>query len=288
MAWTDGLPENIMPLALASSFRIRTEDNTGHKETNLSAVLQKTFSEREVCRMKGDIKMAWVGKKLNFIQASKKKGCLCALSYVLWGREGGIVSYMEQSQGQRVTGIITSWHDWWKHTRHTSMHIHRYTHTRSVIKNMIKGTVELITSLAVYMTTHVEHLCLPPFIVLLCLILFSSEMIMISLAVKYKCKFTSILPAKKQNCQQESIIIYCRQRSGAFLKENTLNHRQTNFIFLSPARLCHTLIHLSLCSIMHVDSSTRAAPLGTSLWNSPKTTAASHPCISKKEMWSVF
>lgn len=219
MAWTDGRPDNIMPLALTSSFRIRTEDNTGHKETNLLAVLLKTFSEREVCRMKGDIKMAWVGKELNFILA-RKKGCLCALSYVLWGyvgREGGIVSYMEQSQGQRVTGIITSWHDWWKHTRHTSMHSHRYTHTQSVIKNMIKSTVELITSLAVYISTHVEHLCLPPFIVFSCLILFSSEMIMISLAVKYKCKFTSILPEKKkQNCRQESVIIYCRQRNEHF------------------------------------------------------------------------
>lgn len=100
--------------------------------------------------------------------------------------------------------------------RHVLVHNHKHTHvnTPSVIKknkNMITNTVEVITFLATsYMSTHAEHLCPPPFIVLLCLILFSSEMIMISLAAKYECKFISLVPAKTHSVYW-SVIMVCRQ-----------------------------------------------------------------------------
>lgn len=76
---------------------------------------------------------------------------------------------------------------------------------------MITNTVELITFLAVYyMSTRAEHHCPPPFIVLLCLILFSGEMIMISLAAKYECKCASLVPDKTHGIH-ESVIIFCGQ-----------------------------------------------------------------------------
>lgn len=96
---------------------------------------------------------------------------------------------------------------------------HRYTHvhTPSVIKkkkkNMITNTVELITFLATsYMSAHAEHLCPPPFIVLSRLILFSSEMIVISLAAKYECKFISLVPAKTLSVYWSVIIV--RRQTG--------------------------------------------------------------------------
>lgn len=112
------------------------------------------------------------------------------------------------------------------------MHNHRCTHlnteTHKVrLKNMIKNTVELIAFLAIYMSTHAEHFCPPPFVVLMWLILFSSTMIMISLAVKYKCKFTSIFPDKPLG-KKASLYFFGRRR-GTFLKENTLNRRHYQF-----------------------------------------------------------
>lgn len=92
------------------------------------------------------------------------------------------------------------------------------------------------------MSTEAEHLCPPPFIVLSPLVLFRRMMIMISLGVKYKCKFTSIFPDKTHG--KTALLYSVGRRRGAFLKENTLNHRQTNFIF------CHRpgfVILLSIC-----------------------------------------
>lgn len=88
--------------------------------------------------------------------------------------------------------------------------IHTHVHTPSVIKkNTITNTVELITFLAIsYMSTHAEHLCPPPLIVLLCLILFSAEMIMISLAAKYECKFINLVPAKTHSVYWSVIIVH--------------------------------------------------------------------------------
>lgn len=160
---------------------------------------------------------------------------------------------------------------------------HIYTHTHKVrLKNMIKNTVELITFPAISMSTHAEHLCPPPFIVLLWLILFSGMMIMISLAVKYKCKFTSILPDKPLG-KRASLYSFGRRR-GTFLKENTLNCRHYQFHSCHPPDFSHTLIHLFLCSIRHVDPSTPAAPLGTTvsyLLSLPETPAVAHPNMSK-------
>lgn len=95
---------------------------------------------------------------------------------------------------------------------HACAHNRRHTHTLQVwLKNMITNTTEVITFLAVCcMSTHAEHPCPPPFIVLLCLILFSAEMIMISLAAKYECKFTSPAPDRAHG-MYGSVIIFCGQ-----------------------------------------------------------------------------
>lgn len=104
--------------------------------------------------------------------------------------------HLEQCQGHWVTGIVAHWDHWWEQTRHHPRYTHMYT-LRVRLKNPITNTVELITFLAISsMSTHAEHLCPPPFIVLLCLILFSSEMMMISLAAKYECKFGGLGPAR--------------------------------------------------------------------------------------------
>lgn len=101
---------------------------------------------------------------------------------------------------------------------HVLVHNHRYTHTHTYtlqvwLKNTITNTVELITFLAIsYMSTHAEHLCPPPFIVLLCLILFCGEMIMISLAAKHECKFTILVPAKTHSVYWSIIIV--RRQTG--------------------------------------------------------------------------
>lgn len=72
----------------------------------------------------------------------------------------------------------------------------------------------------------------------------------LSLSVKCKCRFTSIFPDKPFG---KKASLYCSsRRRGTFLKENTLNRRQT-ISFLSSARLCHALIHLFMHNIMHVD-----------------------------------
>ncbi len=183
----------------------------------------------------------WGKKKRPLL--SNESWCCVRLCRQRWD---GTAGYLEQSQGHWVTGVRASWHDWWKHTtRHTSMHTwltdtHIYTHTHKVwLKNMIKNTVELITFPAISMSTHAEHLCPPPYIVLLWLILFSGMMIMISLAVKYKCKFTSILPDKPLG-KRASLYSFGRRR-GTVLKENTLNRRHYQFHFCHPHRLCHTL-----------------------------------------------
>lgn len=100
------------------------------------------------------------------------------------------------------------------------------------------------------MFTHAEYLCPPPFVAHSQLNVFSSVMIMISLSVKCKCRFTSIFPDKPFG---KKASLYCSgRRRGTFLKENTLNRRQT-ISFLSSARLCHALIHLFMRNIMHVD-----------------------------------
>lgn len=58
------------------------------------------------------------------------------------------------------------------------------------------------------MSAHAEHLCPPPSIVLLSLILFGGEMIMISLAAKCECKkFISLVP----QCVYRSVIAVRRQ-----------------------------------------------------------------------------
>lgn len=137
-------------------------------------------------------------------------GCAC--------REDGTVHHLEQCQGHWVTGIVASWDDWCEQTRHTCLFTitdtHTHTYTLQVwLKNTITNTVELITFLAIsYMSTHAEHLCPPPFIVLLCLILFCGEMIMISLAAKYECKFTSLVPAKTHSVYWSIIIV--RRQTG--------------------------------------------------------------------------
>lgn len=103
---------------------------------------------------------------------------------------------------------------------HKCVHNHRHTHTHTCVyactlqvwlKNMITNTVEPITFLAVYyMSTHAEHPCPPPFIVLLFLIINGGEMIMISLTAKYECKFTSLVPDKTHG-MYENVIIFCGQ-----------------------------------------------------------------------------
>ena len=114
------------------------------------------------------------------------------------------------------------------------------------------------------MSTHAEHLCPPPFIVLLWLILFSSVMIMISLAVKYKCKFTSIFPDKPLG--KKSVIMFSWQK-GSNISEKKIHsiarHYQFHschppgFIILSSICLC-----VVLCMWTHQH---RRHPLGTTV-----------------------
>lgn len=119
-------------------------------------------------------------------------------------------------------------------------HNHRHTHTHKVrLKNTIKNTVELIAFPAIYMSAHAEHLCPPPIVVLLWLILFSSMMIMISLAVKYKCKFTSVFPDKPLG-KKASLYFFSSRRRRTFLKENTLNRRHYQFHFCHPPDLSYS------------------------------------------------
>ena len=133
---------------------------------------------------------------------------------------------------------------------HTQRHTSTHTHTHSLqvrLRNVIKNSVEPITFPAIYMITHAEHLCPPPFLVLLRLILFSSMMIMISLAIKYKCKFTSIFPDKTLG--KKASLYSVSRRRRAFLKENTLNRRQTNFIFCHPPGFV-ILSSICLCIVL--------------------------------------
>ena len=148
---------------------------------------------------------------------------------------------------------------------HIHTHTHTHTHTHKVrLKSTIKDTVEPITFPAIYMSTHAEHLCPPPFIVLLWLILFSSVMIMISLAVKYKCKFTSIFPDKPLG--KKSVIMFSWQK-GSNISEKKIHsiarHYQFHschppgFIILSSICLC-----VVLCMWTHQH---RRHPLGTTV-----------------------
>lgn len=110
---------------------------------------------------------------------------------------------------------------------------------------------------------------------------------MISLAVKYKCKFTGNSPPtpphkhshalththSRQNPWLECIIMLLGRGERSIFKRKYIKSKTDLFHFLSAARLCHTLIHLSLRSVMHVDSSAAApaqAPLGTSARISPR------------------
>lgn len=68
-----------------------------------------------------------------------------------------------------------------------------------------------------------------------------------------------------QTSWQESVIIFLRQRERNIFKRKYIKLQTLPISFLSPARLCHTLIHLFPRSIMHVDPSTPAAPLGTTV-----------------------
>lgn len=107
--------------------------------------------------------------------------------------------------------------------------------------------MELIAFPAIYMSTHAEHLCPPPVVVLLWLILFSSMMIMISLAVKYKCKFTSIFPDKPLG--KKASLYFSSRRRGTSLKENTLNRRHYQFCFCHPPDFV-TLSSICLCVVL--------------------------------------
>ena len=151
---------------------------------------------------------------------------------------------------------------------------------------MIENTVELITFPAIYLSTHAEHLCPPPFVVLWWLILFSSMMIMISLAVKYKCKFTGIFPDKPLG---KKASLYSRGRGrGAFLKENTLNRRHYQFHFCHPpdfvivSSICFCVV---ICMWTHQRQQHPWARLFHTCWVSPRTPAASHPNMSKNKCW---
>lgn len=97
------------------------------------------------------------------------------------------------------------------------------------------------------MSTHAEHPCPPPFIVLLCLILFSSEMIMISLTAKYECKSAWSLP-RPTVCTEASLWSVGRLEKRIF-KGKYIKSQTGQFHFLSPARLPHPPIHLSMWSI---------------------------------------
>lgn len=232
---------------------------------------------------------------ISFVTAEKTGHCWALRRGVVWdyaGREDGTAGYLESSQGHWVTGVRASWHDWRKHTtRQTSMHNQRHTHlhTHKVrLKNMIKNSVELITSQAIYMSTHAEHLCPPPFIVLVWLILFSSMMIMISLAVKYKCKFTSIFLDKPLG-KEASLYSFGRRR-GTFLKENALNRRHYQFHFCHPPGfviLSSICLCVVLCMWTHQHQQHSWAWLCHTCWVSLKTPAASHPNMSKTsvERW---
>lgn len=108
--------------------------------------------------------------------------------------------------------------------------MHPSTRTKSVwLKNMIKK--KKLFGTAIYKSTHAEHLCPPAVDVLLWFILFSSLMIMISLVVKYKCKFRSLFPDTLG--KKPSLYSFSRRR-GTFLKENILKRRHYQFHFCHP------------------------------------------------------
>lgn len=125
--------------------------------------------------------------------------------------------------------------------------------------------------------------CPPPFAVLLWLILFSSMMIMISLAVKYKCKFRSIFPDKPLG-KKASLYSFGRRR-GTFFKENILNlrHYQFHFChppdFVIPSSICFCVV---LCMWTYQHQQHPALDRAVSyLLSLPETPAASHPNMNK-------
>lgn len=102
----------------------------------------------------------------------------------------------------------------------------------------------------------------PPPASLLWLIVFSSMMIMISLAVE-QMQIHKHLPW--QTSWRGSVIIFFRQKERHIFKRKYIKPQTLPILFLSSPSLCHALIHLFLWSIMHVDPSTPAAPLGTAV-----------------------
>lgn len=120
------------------------------------------------------------------------------------------------------------------------------------------------------MSTHVEHLCPPPFAVLFWLIVFSSMMIMISLAVK-QMQIHKHLPW--QTSWQESVIVFFSRRRRTFLKENALNWRHYQFYSCHPpdvvilSSICFCVV---LCMWTHQHQRHPWARLCHTCWVLPK------------------
>lgn len=217
------------------------------------------------------------------VRACRHRGWDCRLP----GTEPGTLGHWGQS---KLVWLVKTHNTAPKHAQslvHTSKHTHKVQ-----LKTVIKTSVELITFPAIYMSTHAEHLCPPPFAVLLWLIVFSSIMIMIILAVKHM-QIHKHLPW--QTSWQESVIFF-QQKERNIFKRKYIKSETLPILFLSSSRLCHTLIHLFPGSIMHVDPSTPAAPLGTTvsyLLSLAETPAVSHPDMSKTSVerlcfWKLY